>query len=59
MAPSGHPASASSPTSARAASLTYSPAQERYGTSFFPNIEGPELLNKYVSETQRHVHRIF
>jgi 1-acyl-sn-glycerol-3-phosphate acyltransferase len=39
MAPSGNPASASSPTSAKTASLTYSPTQERYGKSFFPNIK--------------------
>jgi proteasome-associated ATPase len=33
------------------------PAQE--GKSFFLNIKGPELLNKYVGETERHIRLVF
>ena len=33
------------------------PARE--GKSFFLNIKGPELLNKYVSETERHIRLVF
>lgn len=29
------------------------------GRSFFLNIKGPELLNKYVGETERHIRTIF
>ena len=29
------------------------------GKSFFINIKGPELLNKYVGETERHIRQIF
>ena len=29
------------------------------GKSFFLNIKGPELLNKYVGETERHIRSIF
>jgi proteasome-associated ATPase len=29
------------------------------GRSFFLNIKGPELLNKYVGETERHIRQIF
>ncbi len=29
------------------------------GRSFFLNIKGPELLNKYVGETERHIRLIF
>lgn len=29
------------------------------GRSFFLNIKGPELLNKYVGETERHIRMIF
>ncbi len=32
--------------------------QEKH-TSFFLNIKGPELLNKYVGETERHIRLIF
>ena len=32
--------------------------KERH-TSFFLNIKGPELLNKYVGETERHIRLIF
>ena len=30
-----------------------------HGRSFFLNIKGPELLNKYVGETERHIRVIF
>ena len=29
------------------------------GRSFFLNIKGPELLNKYVGETERHIRLVF
>jgi proteasome-associated ATPase len=32
---------------------------EEKATSFFLNIKGPELLNKYVGETERHIRLIF
>jgi proteasome-associated ATPase len=32
---------------------------EEKHTSFFLNIKGPELLNKYVGETERHIRLIF
>ena len=31
----------------------------RQGRSYFLNIKGPELLNKYVGETERHIRLIF
>jgi proteasome-associated ATPase len=34
-------------------------AAARGGRSFFLNIKGPELLNKYVGETERHIRLIF
>jgi proteasome-associated ATPase len=34
-------------------------AQGREGKSFFLNIKGPELLNKYVGETERHIRLVF
>jgi proteasome-associated ATPase len=37
-------------------------AAERYGTegrSYFLNIKGPELLNKYVGETERQIRLVF
>jgi proteasome-associated ATPase len=34
-------------------------AEEREGKSFFLNIKGPELLNKYVGETERHIRLVF
>ncbi len=34
-------------------------ADGRPGTSFFLNVKGPELLNKYVGETERHIRLIF
>src|SRR5487761_1375899 len=36
---------------------TASSAKE--GKSFFLNIKGPELLNKYVGETERHIRLVF
>jgi proteasome-associated ATPase len=36
---------------------TSSPGKER--RSFFLNIKGPELLNKYVGETERHIRLVF
>ncbi len=32
---------------------------EELGKAFFLNIKGPELLNKYVGETERHIRLIF
>jgi proteasome-associated ATPase len=32
---------------------------EQAGKSFFLNIKGPELLNKYVGETERHIRLVF
>ena len=34
-------------------------AQVKEGKSFFLNIKGPELLNKYVGETERHIRLVF
>ena len=31
----------------------------KVGKSFFLNIKGPELLNKYVGETERHIRLVF
>ena len=45
-----------------AASLARQSAQRRGSTdsrSYFLNIKGPELLNKYVGETERHIRLIF
>ncbi|MFI1258428.1 proteasome ATPase [Streptomyces netropsis] len=39
----------------KVAEVTGKPA----GKSFFLNIKGPELLNKYVGETERHIRLIF
>ncbi len=33
--------------------------QTKEGKSFFLNIKGPELLNKYVGETERHIRLVF
>jgi len=33
--------------------------QSAEGKSFFLNIKGPELLNKYVGETERHIRLVF
>ena len=35
------------------------PGQAKEGKSFFLNIKGPELLNKYVGETERHIRLVF
>src|SRR5579859_719485 len=32
---------------------------KKEGKSFFLNIKGPELLNKYVGETERHIRLVF
>jgi proteasome-associated ATPase len=32
---------------------------QKEGKSFFLNIKGPELLNKYVGETERHIRLVF
>ena len=34
-------------------------APARRGKSYFLNIKGPELLNKYVGETERHIRLVF
>jgi proteasome-associated ATPase len=34
-------------------------ANKAEGKSFFLNIKGPELLNKYVGETERHIRLVF
>ena len=34
-------------------------ATAKEGKSFFLNIKGPELLNKYVGETERHIRLVF
>ena len=34
-------------------------AKKNEGKSFFLNIKGPELLNKYVGETERHIRLVF
>jgi proteasome-associated ATPase len=34
-------------------------ASAKEGKSFFLNIKGPELLNKYVGETERHIRLVF
>jgi proteasome-associated ATPase len=33
--------------------------EDTQGKSFFLNIKGPELLNKYVGETERHIRLVF
>jgi proteasome-associated ATPase len=35
------------------------PGSVKEGKSFFLNIKGPELLNKYVGETERHIRLVF
>ena len=42
---------------AKTARTGTTPAKE--GKSFFLNIKGPELLNKYVGETERHIRLVF
>jgi proteasome-associated ATPase len=41
------------------ATRTAQEGTEREGKSFFLNIKGPELLNKYVGETERHIRLVF
>jgi proteasome-associated ATPase len=43
----------------KVAARTAELGQEREGKSFFLNIKGPELLNKYVGETERHIRLVF
>ena len=45
------------PVSAKAGQSRDGQAKE--GKSFFLNIKGPELLNKYVGETERHIRLVF
>ncbi|HUK71727.1 MAG TPA: proteasome ATPase [Streptosporangiaceae bacterium] len=40
-------------------SLAKQVAANEEGKSFFLNIKGPELLNKYVGETERHIRLVF
>ena len=40
-------------------SVAVAAEQEREGKSFFLNNKGPELLNKYVGETERHIRLVF
>ena len=35
------------------------PRARTHGRSYFLNIKGPELLNKYVGETERHIRLVF
>ncbi|HEY6791202.1 MAG TPA: proteasome ATPase [Trebonia sp.] len=42
-----------------AANGTAPGGKESEGKSFFLNIKGPELLNKYVGETERHIRLVF
>jgi proteasome-associated ATPase len=46
-------------TAADAADGTSGPGKQQEGKSFFLNIKGPELLNKYVGETERHIRLVF
>jgi proteasome-associated ATPase len=43
----------------RAAADGDNPGKQPEGKSFFLNIKGPELLNKYVGETERHIRLVF
>jgi len=44
---------------ARAAADSDGSSKPAEGKSFFLNIKGPELLNKYVGETERHIRLVF
>ena len=46
-------------TAADAADGAGSAGKQQEGKSFFLNIKGPELLNKYVGETERHIRLVF
>ena len=56
-AASGEEATPEEPGSAKAGQARDGQAKE--GKSFFLNIKGPELLNKYVGETERHIRLVF
>jgi proteasome-associated ATPase len=44
---------------ARSAAPADDQGQSKEGKSYFLNIKGPELLNKYVGETERHIRLVF
>jgi proteasome-associated ATPase len=44
---------------ARGAAPADEEGQAKEGKSYFLNIKGPELLNKYVGETERHIRLVF
>jgi proteasome-associated ATPase len=44
---------------AKAAAASDGSDKSAEGKSFFLNIKGPELLNKYVGETERHIRLVF
>src|SRR5215467_10707252 len=44
---------------AKVAADTGGDGKSAEGKSFFLNIKGPELLNKYVGETERHIRLVF
>jgi proteasome-associated ATPase len=46
-------------TAADAADGASPAGKQQEGKSFFLNIKGPELLNKYVGETERHIRLVF
>jgi proteasome-associated ATPase len=50
-AESGEPGEAATPSG--------DAGRAKEGKSFFLNIKGPELLNKYVGETERHIRLVF
>jgi proteasome-associated ATPase len=56
-AASGEEATPEEAASAKAGQARNGQAKE--GKSFFLNIKGPELLNKYVGETERHIRLVF
>jgi proteasome-associated ATPase len=44
---------------ARSGQASDANGQTKEGKSYFLNIKGPELLNKYVGETERHIRLVF
>ena len=50
---------AEEPGSAKDGTAKSKDGQAKEGKSFFLNIKGPELLNKYVGETERHIRLVF
>jgi proteasome-associated ATPase len=44
---------------AKTAAAASNGRKQAEGKSFFLNIKGPELLNKYVGETERHIRLVF